>query len=151
LFEELLKHVHTQKAEANELRQQLYAATEAAMQSNAAMDLQLDTILQEERQQAAEDRQNLLAQITSLVTTQGEKQDQRLRQKIGNVRTEILSSKESFEASREQYSQGMDTWNQNEEKLVEEVLRSRETLKTKLKDDWMVSSALIIYTILRLI
>ncbi|PQE17798.1 putative kinesin-related bimC protein [Rutstroemia sp. NJR-2017a BVV2] len=140
LFEELLKHVNAQKAEANELRQQLHAATEAAMQSNAALDLQLDTILQEERQHVTEDRQSLLAQISSLLTTQGEQQDERLQSKISSVRKEILSSKESFEASREQYSQGMDTWNQNEEKLVEEVLRSRETLKTKLKDDWMAAN-----------
>jgi kinesin family protein 11 len=32
----------------------------------------------------------------------------------------------------------MDAWNVKEGLLVEEVLRSRETLKSKLKEDWVV-------------
>lgn len=70
---------------------------------------------------------------------QGETQDARLSVKIGEVQKDVLSSKESFETSRAQYSQGMDAWNEKESKLVEEVLRSRETLKSKLKEDWVVS------------
>jgi kinesin family protein 11 len=70
---------------------------------------------------------------------QGETQDARLGAKIGEVQKDVLSSKESFEASRVQYGQGMDAWTEKEGKLVEEVLRSRETLKSKLKEDWVVS------------
>lgn len=139
LFEDLLKHINAQKAEADELRQQLQAASELAMQSNAAASTKLDDVLKEERQQAAANRQTLLSQITNLVTLQGEAQDQRLGAKISEVQKDVSSSKETFEASREKYSQGMDAWNEKENKLVEEVLRSRETLKSKLKEDWVVS------------
>ncbi|KAG4025801.1 hypothetical protein MFRU_050g00180 [Monilinia fructicola] len=140
IFEDLLKHVNAQKAEANELRQQLHAAGEAAIESNSAISSKLDEVVLEERKQAAEDRQNLLSQISTLIMAQGEAQDARLCDKIAVIRTDIQSSNESFEATRAQYSQGMDTWNDKEEKLVEEVLRSRETLKTKLKDDWMAAN-----------
>jgi kinesin family protein 11 len=138
LFEELLKHVNAQRAEADELRQQLTAASDLAMQSNAAASSRLEEVLREEREQAAADRQNLLTQITSLVMAQGEAQDARLTSKIEAVKTTVESSKETFEASRAQYSQGMDSWNEKEDKLVDEVLRSRETLKSKLKEDWVV-------------
>jgi kinesin family protein 11 len=140
LFEDLLKHINAQKAEADELRQQLTAASEIAMQSNSAASSRLDEVLREEREQAAADRQSLLSQITSLVVAQGEVQDARLTSKISDVQISVLSSKEIFEASRAQYSQRMDAWNVKEGLLVEEVLRSRETLKGKLKEDWVVSS-----------
>jgi kinesin family protein 11 len=138
LFEDLLKHVNAQKAEADELRKQLTTASELAMQSNAAVASRLDEVLQEERDQAALDRQNLLSQITNLVMAQGETQDARLGAKIEVVRKDVTTSKEIFEASQAQYSKGMDAWGEKEGQLVEEVLRSRETLKSKLKEDWMV-------------
>lgn len=109
-----------------------------AMQSNAAASAKLDEVLQEEREQAAADRQSLISQITNLVNAQGEAQDQRLTTKISEVHNSVLSSNENFQASRARYSQGMDCWNEKEDKLVEDVLRSREVLKTKLKEDWVV-------------
>ncbi|KAH8669630.1 P-loop containing nucleoside triphosphate hydrolase protein [Tricladium varicosporioides] len=140
LFEELLKHVNAQKAEAEELRKQLTSASEFAMEANVAASARLDEVLRDEREQAATDRQNLLTQITSLVMTQGEAQDARISSKVEEVRENITTSKDAFEASRTQYSLGMDAWNEKEGKLVEEVLRSRETLKSKLKDDWQAAN-----------
>jgi kinesin family protein 11 len=140
LFEDLLKHINAQKTEAEELRQQLHAASELAMQSSAAASTKLQEVLREEKEQAATDRQNLLSQITNLVIAQGELQDSRLGVKIAEVQQHVMSSKDTFEASRAQYSQGMDAWTEKEGKLVEEVLRSRETLKSKLKEDWVVRS-----------
>lgn len=112
------------------------------MQSNATASTKLEEVLREEREQAATDRQNLLSQITNLIMAQGDIQDERLGVKVAEVQQSILSAKEIFEASRAQYSQGMDAWNEKEGKLAEEVLRTRETLKTKLKEDWVVSNCL---------
>ena len=109
------------------------------MQANAAASTKLEDVLREEKEQAATDRQTLLSQITNLVMAQGETQDARLGIKIADVQKDILASKDSFESSQAQYSQGMVAWNDKEGKLVEEVLRSRETLKSKLKEDWVVS------------
>jgi kinesin family protein 11 len=140
LFEDLLKHINAQRTEADELRQQLHLASELAMQSNAAASTKLEEVLLEEKEQAAADRHNLLSQIANLVMSQGEIQAKRLGVKIAEVQQNVMSSKKTFEASRTQYSQGMDAWNEREGKLVEEVLRSRETLKSKLKEDWVVSN-----------
>ncbi|KAL3418098.1 kinesin related protein 2 [Phlyctema vagabunda] len=140
LFEALLKHIDTQKAEANELRQQLNLASELAMQTNTVASSRLEEVLKEEREQAAVDRQTLLFQITNLVTAQGEAQDGRLTTKITAVQKDILSSQESFEKSKAQYVEGMDAWNDKETKLVEEIARSRESLKSKLKEDWIAAN-----------
>lgn len=143
LFEDLLKHLNAQKAEAGLLRQQLSAASEFAMQSFAAASNRLSEVLREEKEQAAAERQNLLSQITNLVMSQGDQQDRRLEAKISEVQKDVLASKEGFESSHALYGKGMDAWNDKEVLLVEEVLRSRETLKSKLKDDWLVSSQIL--------
>jgi kinesin family protein 11 len=139
MFEEMLRHINSQRAEVDGLRQKLTTATELAMQASTAASTRLDAVLLEERQQAAADRQTLLSQITGLVMAQGQVQDERLASKISEVQKDIVSSKETFEDSKVQYNNGMDAWNDKETLLVEEVLKSRETLKSKLKEDWVVS------------
>ncbi|KAG9242122.1 P-loop containing nucleoside triphosphate hydrolase protein [Calycina marina] len=140
LFEGMLKHVDSQKTEIEQLRQELHIASEVALEANVAASKRLDEVLEEEREQAVSDRESLLSQIANLVTSQGKAQDQRLASKIGIVQTGILSSNELFQASRTAYNQKMDLWNVKEERLVEDVLRSREALKTKLKEDWLAAN-----------
>lgn len=142
LFEYLVNHITEQRAEAEGLRQQLQAASEVAMQSNVEAAAKLDRVLQDERQQAALDRQTLLSQISGLVAAQGEAQDQRLSARIGEVQKDVLYSKETFEASRSEHSLLMKTWDEKEENFIDELRQSRDTMKTKLKDDWTVSKSL---------
>lgn len=140
MFEDLVKHVNTQKAEVEELRRQLHLASETAMQANMLASSQLDVVLAEERQQAAADRQSLLSQIANLITAQGETQDVRLSTKVQEVQKEILASKEVFEESRSKYSAAMDSWSEKESTLVQDIFKSRETLKSKLKEDWVAAN-----------
>lgn len=139
LFEELIKHIYSQKAEVDSLRRQIAAAGKAVMQANVAASSRLDAVLAEERQQAADDRKDLLSRITTLVNSQGDAQDTRLNSKISEIQNDVMASNNAFEASSISCGEGMDIWNDKETKLIEEVLRSRETLKSKLKEDWMVS------------
>jgi len=92
--------------------------------------------LKEEHEQAAHDRRTLLSQITDLVTTSGEVQDSRWQSKIDYVRNDISASRSALDSADKHYSNGMDVWSQKEILLVEEVLKSRDTLKGKMKDDW---------------
>ena len=109
------------------------------MQAGADVSAKLEGCLTEERQQAAAERQNLLSQITDLVNRSGETQDARWASKIEAVRSDIATSTSKFQAADKIYCEGMDVWSQKENLLVEEVLKSRETLKGKMKKDWMVS------------
>lgn len=125
--------------EADALRKQLSIASQAAMRADADVSARLEVCLAEERQQAVLDRQNLLSQITDLVNKSGEQQDARWVSKINTVRSDIASSTSNFQAADKLFSEGMEIWSQKENLLVEEVLKSRETLKSKMKKDWNVS------------
>ncbi|KAH8816425.1 P-loop containing nucleoside triphosphate hydrolase protein, partial [Xylogone sp. PMI_703] len=140
LFEDVLKHINAQRVEIVDLRQQLHAASEAAMKSNADAASRLETALKEEREQAVIDRQVLLGKITDLIEEQGKTEDQRITSKISEVQKDILASRELFESAKSQNDLRMEVWNTKEEELIQEVVRSRETLKSKLKDDWQAAN-----------
>lgn len=125
--------------EADALRKQLSVASQAAIQADADVSARLQACLIEEREQAVLDRQSLLSQITDLVNKSGEQQDARWVSKIDNIRSNIASSTSKFRTADKLYSEGMDVWAQKENLLVEEVLKSRDTLKGKMKKDWNVS------------
>ncbi|KAK4694174.1 kinesin family member 11, partial [Lecanoromycetidae sp. Uapishka_2] len=136
IFEELVKHVNTQKAEADELRRKASAAAKAAVQADADVSARLDACLVEERAQASQDREELLAQFTELINRSGELQNSRWESKINAVRKDVGSSRLTLQAADMEYNSGMDVWSKKENSLVEEVLKSRDTLKGKMKDDW---------------
>ncbi|KAL8921701.1 MAG: hypothetical protein Q9208_005630 [Pyrenodesmia sp. 3 TL-2023] len=136
IFEELVKHIHTQKAEADELRCQISTAARGAMEADALVSARLESALNEQREQAANERQDLLLQITSLVNKSGERQDTRWQSKIDDIRSDIASSRSTFAGEEKKYSEAMDVWSQKENLLVEEVLKSRDALKSRMKKDW---------------
>jgi kinesin family protein 11 len=131
-----VKHLNTQQAEADELRKQLSVATAAATQADENISERLEACLAEEREQAVIDRQTLLSQISQLVNASGSIQDERMSSKIKAVRAEMATSRAEFRAASTTYNSSMDIWSKKESLVVEEVLKSRETLKGKLKQDW---------------
>ena len=109
------------------------------MQADMEASDHLQACLVEERQRAAADRSNLLSQISNLVNKSGEEQEARLEARINAIRTDITTSKTGFESADKTYNDGMDQWLKKEQNLVQDVLKSRDTLKGKMKKDWTVS------------
>lgn len=100
------------------------------------MSARLEKCLKEERAQASQDRRNLLAQIATLINQSGEAQDSRWESSIDAVRKDVASARSTLDTANENYNASMDVWSEKENLLVGEVLKSRDTLKSKMKDDW---------------
>jgi kinesin family protein 11 len=135
----LVKQITQQKAESDRLRLELRQATEAIVDENARISTRMTAVLEEEKKQAANDRQNLLSQITALVNAQAETQEKRLSEKSAMVQESITSSNATLESTLKAYEDGMDSWNEKETELLDKVAKSKDTMKTKLQDDWAVS------------
>lgn len=140
IFEDLVKHITAQRSESDGLRCQLQSATNAAVLQSSSTSLRIQEVIAEERRQAAEDRQKLLSQITTLINTQAETQESRFADKAAQIQKSVTESSATLEGAVTQYNQGMESWDEKEGELLEEVKKSREQLKTKLKDDWTTAS-----------
>ncbi|KAL6837476.1 kinesin domain-containing protein [Trichoderma camerunense] len=136
IFEDLVRHITTQRCESDNLRRQLQSATNTIMLQNASISTRMQEALEEERRQGAEERQKLLAQISALITTQAEAQESRFADRTLQMQKSMADYNTSLEGAIIQHNQGMDAWDEKEAELLEEVKKSRDQIKTKLKDDW---------------
>ncbi|KAI0467189.1 P-loop containing nucleoside triphosphate hydrolase protein [Xylaria cf. heliscus] len=140
IFEDLLKHNAAQRKESDDLREQLQDATEIIKQSNASISIQIRNVIEQERRQAAEERRTLLSQITSLINSQADTQESRLANKAASIQRSVEENTTVLEGSMTQYAQGMDNWNAREGQFLDEIATSRETIKSKLQDDWTAAN-----------
>ena len=139
MFEGLVRHLNAQRAEADELRKTASAAAKAAMEAENIVSAKLRSCLVDQREQSALERQNLLSQITELVNKNGQAADDRWHTKITAVSNELSTSTTNLQTADTSYNRNMDMWSQKEQALVDEVSKSRDTLKAKMKQDWTVS------------
>lgn len=130
--------MNTQRTEADELRRTASSAAKVAIQAEVEFSSRLDACLHEERSQAATDREEMLSQITDLINKSSERQESRWESKINEIRNDMQISSSTFQKADDLYNENMDTWAGKENQLVEEVLKSREIFKSKMKNDWTV-------------
>ncbi|KJZ77360.1 hypothetical protein HIM_03084 [Hirsutella minnesotensis 3608] len=140
IFEDLVRHITAQRTEADSLRRQLQSATSTIVLQNAGMTTRIQEALEDERRHAADDRQKLMTQIAALVNAQVETQEARMSERASQLQRTITDSSATLEYATTQYGQGMEEWDEKEGQLLEEVRKSRDQLKTKLKDDWTAAN-----------
>ncbi|KAG7293444.1 hypothetical protein NEMBOFW57_003495 [Staphylotrichum longicolle] len=140
VFEDLLRHMRAQKAESDRLRQELEEATQTIVESNESVSTRIQEVLDEERAQAATERQALLSQLTKLINSQAEVQESRLADKAALIQETISESNKTFESGVAEYSAGMKAWSERDSKVLEDISSSRDALKTRLKDDWTTAN-----------
>ena len=108
------------------------------MQATTDISDRLECTLAKEKTEAAANRQELLSQITDLVNQSGQTQDTRWELEMNDICKDIATSRNTFAAAEGNYSEGMDAWIHQENHLVDEVMKSRDTLRAKMKKDWIV-------------
>ncbi|KAF5017767.1 hypothetical protein F66182_10274 [Fusarium sp. NRRL 66182] len=140
IFEDLVKHISAQRAECDSLKRQLQTATNTIVLQNASISTRIQDALVEERRQAVDDRQKLMSQISALINTQAETQESRLQERASQIRKSVTAASTTLEQAISTYGEGMSSWDVKEGELLDEVKKSRDQLKTKLKDDWTAAN-----------
>jgi kinesin family protein 11 len=140
MFEKMVDHMKSQKAEVNELRAQLLEANGKVIDANQEASSELQKALDEERSNAEVDRANLLSQMKLLIEDSGQRQATRLQSRVESIRSGISSSGDTLKEASNNYQEQMDQWINRENELVKEVTDSRDALKSRMQEDWTVSS-----------
>jgi hypothetical protein len=115
-------------------------ADAALLAANKSAQGRLTQIIEEEKLKAAEERQSLLSQMTTLIHATAEAQDNRLASKVLTVNDGIDSSHAAYKVTHDAYNQGMDTWSGKSKDIIGDVVKSRDNVKMKIKADFAVST-----------
>jgi kinesin family protein 11 len=140
MFEDMVAHVNSQKAEINQLRLQLQEANQQAVEANRMASAHLAQTLEEENAHAEAERDSLMAQIRSLIEESRQRQFGRLKGRVECVRTDIMSSGDSLEQATAHYDRQVDEWVFKSEQFAKDVIASRDEFKTKMQSDWEVNT-----------
>lgn len=110
------------------------------VQANKASQSRLIQVVDEEQQKAAEERQQLLTQLTSLVNSNAEAQSKRLNEKLFGVCEDIGVANATFESQQTAYSEGMGNWASKSKDVLAGISKSQEVVKTKIKGDFAMAN-----------
>ncbi|KKY15694.1 putative kinesin family protein [Phaeomoniella chlamydospora] len=136
IFETLVQHIQAQKKEADYLREQVQLANQRSLQASRDAANSLKNSLEVERVQAQKERQGLFEKMQALVEESAVTQDSRWSAAIGSTTENLEVSNKEFEEANLSYGKGMDEWTDKEQIFADEIVKSRDTLKTKMKRDW---------------
>ncbi|KAK6502834.1 kinesin motor protein cin8 [Arthrobotrys musiformis] len=135
MFDACSKHLAAQTQRANDLKLDLEAANKAAVAAQNSASDSIAAVLAEESQKAAQERQQLLAQITQLVATNALEQDRRLAQKMGSVQTGLTVLSDRLSSATNTIGSGMSQWSEAEESFKQGLSVTRDGIKKRLQGD----------------
>ncbi|KAF3936602.1 Kinesin-3 [Dactylella cylindrospora] len=139
MFDSCSKHLAMQTQKANELKLEVEAANKAAIAAQNSASDTIGAVLAEESQKAAQERQQLLNQITQLITSHAQEQDRRLVQKMSPVQAGLTTSGEKLSGATSTICDTMDQWAETEESFKHDLSTTRDNIKKKLQADAMAA------------
>ncbi|KAF2771148.1 kinesin-domain-containing protein [Teratosphaeria nubilosa] len=140
IFEGLIKKMTEQQAEAEKLRQQMAKANAAFVQAGQTSQQQMQDAVDAERQTAATERESLLAKITGLINESAASQKARLNNYVESANKRVKTSEDEYRVAQQEYGTGMDLWSASSRALIETSIKSRDTVKSKIRSDWTAAN-----------
>ncbi|KAI8937543.1 hypothetical protein NX059_005261 [Plenodomus lindquistii] len=139
-FDDLVKDLNEQQADNERLHQEVLEADTTMIEASKASQAALEQVVAEEKQKSAEDRQQLLTQITALITANADAQEKRLDEKLASVSAAISAANVTFESKQDAYTEGVSAWSNRSRDILAGVSKSRDAVKTKIKSDFAAAT-----------
>ncbi len=102
-----MQQLTAQRAESDKCRRQIQDAAAIMVKQNETLPLRIQNVIDDERRRASEDRQQLMNQITSLISAQAGAQESRLAEKTTLPQNDVLDFNTTFKVSVARYGDGM--------------------------------------------
>ncbi|USW48782.1 Putative kinesin motor domain, kinesin-associated microtubule-binding domain-containing protein [Septoria linicola] len=136
LFEDLIRRMNEQQAEAQRLRQEITEANAGFIEAGQSSQDHLRQAVEKEREVAAKEREVLLSQIGSMISNSAAAQEARMAGYLESANKRIKTSTDEYAIARQTYGNGMDIWSAGGQGLIDSSIQAREAIKAKLKADW---------------
>ena len=145
-FDDLVRELNDQQADNERLHREVLEANTTLIAANKVSQAALEQVATDEKEQSAKDHQQLLAQITALITANAEGQEKRLDEKLANVSAGVRAATVTFESRQNAHSEGVNVWSNRSRDILASVAKSRDAVKLKIKSDFAVRYKLSVST-----
>jgi kinesin family protein 11 len=142
LFEDLIRRMNDQQAEAQRLRQHIAEANDTFVEAGQSSHDQLSQAVEKEREVAAKERELLLTQVATLVNNSAAAQEARMASHLECANKRIKTSEDEYRIAQQTYGDGMDDWSVGGQTMIAASVKAREAIKSKLKADWTSANEL---------
>lgn len=139
MFEDLMKHVASQKAEIEDLHKHMVDAGKFITASNIHTKDDIMRVINNERNQARMEREVLLESITALINADAEMKEVRLLDEAQQIADRSHNDTLKFDRARSVFVGRGNEWVKKEAQLETQVAESRERMKVKMQTDYAVS------------
>lgn len=136
LFEDLIRRMNDQQEQAQRLRQQITKANDTFTEAGQASQEQLFQVVEREKETAAQEREALIHQITSLVNNTAAAQEARMAGYVESSNKRIKTSEDEYHVAQQTYGSGMDDWALGAQNMIAASTTAREAIEAKLRADW---------------
>ena len=138
-FDDLVRQMNEQQAEADRLREEMSQANQELARLNNDSNARLAALMEHEREQQDAEREAMMAQISALINSTTKKQQDRVAATLDTFRGEVDQHHEVHNGQNEAFIEGGSAWSTRAQELVGKVVESRESVKNKIKTDFAVS------------
>ena len=138
-FTGLVQQLNEQKLENDRLRSQVIAANSQIRNATAFTKKALEDNIVAERANAAQERADMLVQITAIVNANAEAQQKRSENSLTAMGDDLEKARKAHEEEEISYSESMDMLQARTGKTIVGVMQEAEILNSAVQSDYAVS------------
>ena len=134
----MVRQLEEQRSENDKLRNQILAANSQIRSASASITQRLEDNTAAERAKAAQERADMLVQITAIVNANAEAQQKRLEHNLVAMGDDLEKARNAHEKEEISYAEGMNELQAKAERTVDDVMRKSELTDAALQSDYVV-------------
>ncbi|KAK9240186.1 P-loop containing nucleoside triphosphate hydrolase protein [Lipomyces kononenkoae] len=136
LFDDLQRHMNAQNSEIEKLHAKLISAAAAASNEIEVRSKAMSDSVEEEKKIINEEREALVSQMTSLISTMVDGQTQRMAMRIQGIQKDMTTSKSNLDSSGHEFVIGVSHWLNNQGEFQRSMMQNKERIKQTIVESY---------------
>ncbi|KAK9432771.1 P-loop containing nucleoside triphosphate hydrolase protein [Lipomyces doorenjongii] len=136
LFEDMQRHMNAQNSEIEKLHAALVSAAATASTEIEVRSRALSDSVEEEKKKTDEEREAIIFQMSSLISTMVDAQNQRLETRIQGIQKEMATSKANLDSAGHEFVIGVSGWLNNQGEFQRSMMQNKERIKQTIVESY---------------
>ncbi|KAK7203120.1 P-loop containing nucleoside triphosphate hydrolase protein [Myxozyma melibiosi] len=139
MFDEFNKRLHTQRDELVTIHTAMASSSEGTLSKLDNHSASLRAKIEQEKKKAEEERQQILAQVSAMLKSVGEMQNERLEQSVAELCGEMTSTKNELTSAGQEFVAGGTEWLAKQKEFQKSITQDKERIKQTIIEAYHAS------------